>query len=137
MAVAGTPEWSLRLERAETSRLAWAFVLSLVFHLTLWGGYHGGRKVAAWVEANHPAWIQALKALPQLVRKNEPPPAHQLSEPPLLFVDVNPSVATPEPPPNPRFESDKNSQAANPEADKDTGIPKITGTQTDMVKAED
>ncbi len=126
----------MRLERAETSRLAWAFVISLVLHLAAWGTYHGGKRAMAWIETHHPAWIQALKALPQLVKKNQPPPAHPLPEPPLMFVDVNPAVATAEPPPNAKFESDKNSVAANPDIDKDTGIPKISGTQTDMVKAE-
>ncbi len=137
MSAAETPEWSLRLERAETSRLAWAFVISLAFHLLLWGGYHGSKQAVAWVQAHHPEWLQVLNSLPQLAKKKEPPPANPLPEPPLMFVDVNPAVATAEPPPKAKFESDKNSQAANPEADKDTGIPKITGTQTEMAKAED
>lgn len=137
MSVAESPEWSLRLERAETSRLAWAFIISLAFHLMLGGGYYTGKKAVAWVEKHHPAWLEAVKGLQQLVKKNEPPPAHPLPEPPLMFVDVNPAVAVAEPPPNPKFESDKNSQAANPDADKDTGIPRIEGKQTDMAKAED
>lgn len=138
MAVAEAPEWSLRLERAETSRLAWAFIISLALHLFLGGSYYTGKKAVAWIEVHHPSWLQALKALPELVKKSQPPPpAQPLPEPPLMFVDVNPAVAIAEPPPNPKFESDKNSQAANPDADKDTDMPKIDGKQTDMVKAED
>ncbi len=138
MAVAGTPGWSLRLERAESSRLAWAFIISIACHLLLGGGYYTGKKAVAWIEVHHPSWLQTAKSLiPEILKKKEPPPTNPLAEPPLMFVDVNPAVATTEPPPNPKFESDKNSVAANPEADKDTGIPKITGTQTDVPKASD
>ncbi len=139
MSVAEAPEWSLRVERAETSRLAWAFIISLAVHLMLGGGYYSGKKAVSWIELHHPAWLEVLKKLPlpQFVKKKEPPPANPLPEPPLMFVDVNPAVAIAEPPPDPKFESDKNSQAANPDADKDTGMPKIDGKQTDMVKAED
>ncbi len=54
-----------------------------------------------------------------------------------MFVNVNPAVATAEAPKDATFYSDKNSKAANPEADKETNVPKITGKQTDVVKTED
>jgi hypothetical protein len=54
-----------------------------------------------------------------------------------MFVDVNPQQATAEAPKNAKFYSSKNSQAANPDADKDTDIPKISGKQIEVVKAED
>jgi hypothetical protein len=54
-----------------------------------------------------------------------------------VFVDVNPARASAEQPKEAKYYSDKNSIAANPDADKDTGIPKITGTQTQVVKTED
>jgi hypothetical protein len=57
-------------------------------------------------------------------------------EPPLMFVEVNPVAATAEPPKNPRFYSDRNSVAANPDPDQDTGTPKINGTQEHEIKTE-
>jgi outer membrane biosynthesis protein TonB len=54
-----------------------------------------------------------------------------------MFVDVSPAQATAEPPKDAKFYSDKNSQAANPQADQEANIPKITGKQTDIVKTED
>ena len=54
-----------------------------------------------------------------------------------MFVDVNPAVATAEPPKNTKYYSDKNSRAANPDTDVDSNIPRITGTQTQVVRTED
>ena len=136
MSVAGMPKWSLRLEQAESSRLAWAFALSVALHLLVFGAYESNRKFG-WSQYVHwPAWLQPVHRLVDLLktRKTIPPPSR---EAPLLFVDVNPALATAEPPPDSRFYSDKNSRAANPDADKDTGIPKITGTQKDVPRTED
>jgi hypothetical protein len=54
-----------------------------------------------------------------------------------MFVEVNPDVATPEPPKNTPYYSSQNSKAANPDADKDTDVPKISGEQEHVAKAED
>jgi outer membrane biosynthesis protein TonB len=138
MSVAGMPKVSLRLEQAESSRLAWAFVVSLALHLALFGGYEAGKQYDWWQEAHWPAWLQPVKALAALLKKNEiPPPRPQQQETPLLFVDVSPAQAAADPPKDAKFYSDKNSRAANPQADKDTDMPKITGTQTQVVKTED
>jgi hypothetical protein len=56
---------------------------------------------------------------------------------PLVFVDVNPQLATAEPPRDAKFYSNRNSQAANPEIDFEADVPRISGEQTDIVKAED
>jgi len=58
-------------------------------------------------------------------------------EAPLLFVEVTPEQATPEPPKDPKFYSFANSQAANPDASVDTGVPKIDGTQDKVPKTFD
>ena len=54
-----------------------------------------------------------------------------------MFVDVNPAVSVAEPPKNPKFYSSRNSVAANPDADRETDMPKITGTQNEIAKTED
>ena len=131
------PRWSLRLEQAEFSRLAWAFAISLAFHVLVYGGYHTGQKHHLWQDLHWPAWLQPPKILTELlVKKKENPPPPQRQEIPLMFVNVNPAQATAEPPKDAKYYSDKNSRAANPEPDKITEIPKIDGKQTEVVKTE-
>jgi outer membrane biosynthesis protein TonB len=137
MASADMPEFNARVERAETSRLAWAFTLSLCLHLMLYGGYETGKKFGWWENWQWPAWLQSIKLLSEALKKKEttqPPPQPEL---PLVFVDVSPSQSTPEPPKESKFYSDKNSLAANPDADANTDAPKIDGKQTKIVKTED
>lgn len=127
-------ETSLRPGRLYNKRLVWALVISLVFHAMCFGGYEFSRTIL-------PVWLSRVKMLAalaeQLKRKPAPPvqPPH-LSEPPLVFVDVNPATATPEPPKDAKFYSAQNSKAANPEV-ADADIPKITGRQEVVAKAED
>ncbi len=138
MSNAGMPRWSLRLERAETSRLAWAFAISLACHLLIFGTYQTGKKYHLWQNLHWPTWLQPPKMLADLLKKKpNPPPPPQRQDIPLIFVNVNPAQATAEPPKNARYYSDKNARAANPEASKTTETPKITGEQTEVVKTED
>ena len=133
------PETSLRLDRPETTRLAWALALSIALHLLGWGTYSIGKRFHVWEKLHWPAWVQTVTQKLALVvkkdKKETRPPVDR--EPPLMFVDVSPAQATSEPPKNATHYSDKNSQAANPESDKDTAIPKITGTQPQVPKTED
>lgn len=131
---------SLRQEWAESSRLAWAFAISMVLHLLFFGGYELGHKLHWWENAHWPAWLAPLKKLTEAARKQTTPQALQPQppkEPPLLFVEVSPAQETAEPPKAPKFYSSRNSQAANPKADQDTAVPKITGQQTHVIKTED
>jgi hypothetical protein len=137
MSIAGTPRWSLRLERAETSRLAWAFALSLAFHLLIFGTYQTGKKYNIWQTLHLPAWLHAPKVLQEAFKKKESLPPPRSQDIPLMFVNVNPAQATPDAPKETKYYSDKNSLAANPEVDKITDIPKITGTQKEVPKTED
>ena len=130
-------EISLRAGRPDISRLAWALALSLALHLLGWGTYSLGKRFHFWEKVHWPAWVQALTQKLALVAKKEEtrPPIDR--EPPLMFVDVSEAQATSEAPKNAPYYSDKNSKAANPEPDKDTAIPKITGTQPQVPKTED
>src|SRR5512143_2117621 len=137
MSIAGMPRWSLRLEQAEASRLAWAFALSLAFHLAVFGGYQTGNKYHLWQHLHWPAWLQPPKVLADLLKKKESPRPVPRQDTTLMFVNVSPAQATAEPPKDAKFYSDKNSKAANPEANKITDIPKIEGTQVHVPKTED
>jgi hypothetical protein len=130
MSVAGTQLNSLRLSDWERRRLALALALSLAVHLLTWGGYATGEKFGWWQVWHWPAWLQ------RLTQKIETPPVPVVNyEQPLEFVTVEqPSTEAPQ---NAKYYSDKNSRAANPEADRDTGTPKLTGKQTDVPKTED
>ena len=137
MAIAGMPNWSLRLERAETSRLVWAFAISLAFHLLVFSGYQAGQKFQVWQKFRQPAWMQSARMLTDLLKKKETVPlSPQQQQVPLMFVDVSPAQAVTEPPQNTKFYSDRSSRAANKETDKDTNLPKITGKQTEVVRTE-
>ena len=127
----------MRLERAEVSRLAWAFALSLAFHLLVFGAYQTGKKHNLWQNLHLPAWLHAPKILQEAFQKKESPPPPQPQEIPLMFVNVNSAQATAEPPKTAKYYSDKNSLAANPEPDKITEVPKISGNQTVVPKTED
>ena len=108
-------------------------------HLLVFGFYHAGRQLNDWAEARSPAWLRrAAQTLAEVLKKHETEavlPSWQ-SEPPLMYVDVSSLQASLEPPKEARYRSDKNSVAANREADLDTGVPKITGEQTDIPKTD-
>lgn len=140
MSVAGISIGSVRQERAESSRLVWAFIISMVVHLLIFGGYETGRKLQWWENAHWPAWLLPVKRLADALKKKDSLRAAQPLQPqapPLLFVDVNPENASVEAPKNATHYSSLNSQAANPEQDKDSNLPKITGEQKHEPKTED
>jgi len=125
---------SLRPGRFEYKRLGWALLISLMFHLLCYGGYEFTRTVL-------PVWMERVKFLAALAHQLEkkkvvtPPPV--ATEPPLMFVEVNPAAATPEPPKNAKYYSSQNSKAANADSQLDTDIPKIAGQQEHVPKTED
>lgn len=127
-------ESTLRPDRLALARLLWAVGISLVVHLLCYGGYELGKKYNVWSAIHVPAWLQKNKMISSVNQQTRQPLPQEV---PLMFVDVNPQLATVEPPKNAKFYSSKNSQAANPEADQQADVPKITGEQTEMVKAED
>jgi hypothetical protein len=136
MAIAGTPEISLRLEQGETSRLTWAFVFSLALHLSVAGIYYAGHELGWWRNLHWPAWVRSSRMLTELLHKPQSPPEEHQIEVPLVFVEVTPEQATTEAPEKTKFYSNKSSVAANPKP-SDSDVPKIDGKQTEMVKTED
>jgi len=119
------------------SRLAWAFALSLAFHVLVYGGYYTGNKFHVWERLHWPAWLQPPKVIAELLKKKENPAPLARPDIPLMFVNVSPAQASAEAPKDAKYYSDKNSRAANPEAEKVAEIPKIEGTQKEVPKTED
>src|SRR5580765_5614087 len=126
----------MRQSQRDLTRIGWAFAISVSIHLLIAGTYYTGRKFGLWEKLHAPAWMKTTRMLTELLKKQEKA-ARKSPEIPLMFVDVNPTVATPEAPKNSKYYSDKNSKAANPEPDANTDAPKIEGKQTQVVKTED
>src|SRR5216684_1113375 len=138
MSVVGMPESSLRRETTETSRLVWAFAISLMLHLSMFGTYEMGKQFGWWQRMQWPAWMKSPKMLTELLKKQQAAQQVQRQqEIPLIFVDVSPAQATPEPPKDAKYYSNKNSRAANQESEKETATPKIEGKHPELVKTED
>lgn len=129
------PEMSLRLTRREWTRLGWVLAISIAVHLLAWGGYEAGKAFDLWNRLQLPAWARTITQMLAVVKL--PPEKAADREPPLMFVDVNPAQASAEAPKNAAYYSALNSQAANPDADKDTGIPKIEGNQSQVLRTVD
>lgn len=116
---------SLRFSRLETERLLVALVVSLFAHLGVWGTYEVGKKTGLWEKMSH---------LVQRHRQVVPPKLAQ-RENPTIFVDVSqPSTEAPE---KAKYYSDKNSRAANPDAEIDSNQPRLNGKQHNVPKTED
>ena len=121
---------SLRAGRRENRWLAWALALSLAVHLLGWGAYELERRTG-WLE-HWPLFARLQHLLkPVLPPPPQPPPE---TEPQLAFVQV--AESDPIPPTKPKFYSNNNSHAANPDADQNLDTPKLNGRQTDVPLTE-
>jgi hypothetical protein len=133
----------LRLARDLVERfpLATAFLISILIHLFLFGGYRMGKQFGWWdYQATWLIYRQKVKNWLMPQSKVIPPFAQppRKREIPLEFVEVNPAVAVAEPPKETVYYGPLHSVAANPEpAKQDTGKPKLDGTQTQLVRVED
>jgi outer membrane biosynthesis protein TonB len=148
MSAVAAPQLSIRLGRAESKRLAWAFLISVILHLLAYGTYEGGRRLHLWERVQWPAWMVAPRMLTDLFVK--PPSAQALKELekrreeeekqqqiPLMFIEVNPAQAVAEAPQKAQYYAARNSKAANPDATVQSSIPKIDGKQKEVAKTED
>src|ERR1041385_407766 len=136
--MAENPELTMRVGRSEWTRLTWAFVISILLHASIYGGYQAGQRFGWWRNLQLPGWLNPTRMLAGLTKPDrEKKPEEVEVEVPLVFVDVSATQATPEPPKPSPFYSDKNSKAENPDTKADTDTPKIDGKQTEIVKTED
>ena len=127
----------IRLSRRDKQRLLKALLISLAVHLLLFGGYKLANYLNWKPDLLLPRWLKLNRKLEQVIAAKKEAMERQQQEIPLVFVDVSPAQAAAEAPPEAKYYSDKNSQAANPQADKETDIPKITGSQEHVPKTED
>ena len=113
-----------------------ALALSLVIHLTVFGTWKWGKQHGWWRQNSLPAWMQLAqkKLLGQLAKKNSVNAPRAV---PLLFVDVDPSLASAEPPKDAKYYSSDNSEAANPNPKINSDTPRIDGKQDKVLKTTD
>jgi len=100
-----------------------ALAISVAAHLIGFGGYEFGK-----MAAKSSPWLRRLVQT-QIPQKK----IHQIEEP-VQFVMVNRPMT--EAPKNAKYISNKNSVAANPDAEKITDDPKLNGKQTDVAMTE-
>ena len=134
-----------RWRRWQKDPLLHAFLLSIVFHVELVCLVEIGNYRGWWTASLLPGWLRQPK--PSLAAKPMEAPVEpqdlvfrqppQDEEPPLLYVEVDPSLATIESPAEAQYYSARNSLAANPEPDMDAPTPKVDGNQTKIVKTVD
>lgn len=141
MGAADRPRESLRLERTESSRLLRALLLSALLHLLFTGTYYTGKKLHWWDKLEVPRWMQATKFIPPDPKKPADPKQRDTAknqEPPTIFVQVSPRQVTQDAPTrNTPFYSTANSQAANPSPSRNLDVPKIEGSQEQVIRTED
>ena len=111
--------------------LATAFIVSLLLHLALYGGWRWGKHMGWW--EHQATWLLELtkksKHRLDLAQPDQP------REIPLTFVEVDPALAS-QPPKDAKYYGEHNSRAANPEPAAKPE-PKIDGNQTKMVRLLD
>jgi len=121
-----------------------AVAISLLLHFAGIGGVELGHELGWWNRSFVTALIksdvvqemvktaeQRTEQQRQLLQQQPPPEAE------LVFVDVDPSQAAPEPPPDAKYYSAKNTVAANRTKDEEKEAPKLEGTQEKVPKTVD
>jgi outer membrane biosynthesis protein TonB len=116
---------------SENKPLLWALLVSVVVHaLAFWLVFAMTIFSILFSSSKREAIADMLRI--QAARARTQPQ----QEPQLMFVQVDPSQATPDAPKNAKYYSAQNSRAANPDAQQDTDTPKIDGSQTHVPKTE-
>lgn len=140
MASVGTTRWDF--ERA-TGSVARAFVISVLLHALFFAVAETGSRLGWW-ESSPLAWLGRMFDVPASVYSREArlKELEQLREErerplPVMFVDVDPSQASLEVPPDTPYYSAVSSQAANPDPQLDTADPKLEGDQDKVLKTAD
>jgi len=124
----------LRFGRSDFHRLLAALAVALLIHLLVYAGYRA-EKAYHWLERiPTPHWLTRARQKLVIPLAAQKPVEHEV---PLTFVEVNPDQTVTQAPKNAKYYSSKSSRAANPDADRESNLPKIAGKQERMVQTED
>jgi hypothetical protein len=110
-----------------------ALIVSVLLHLLIVCVWREGNAKGWWRNLAMPRWMQLvskamLPAAPKMPAVDAP------SQSQLTFVEVDPALATPEPPKKPLFQAAKNTVAANREIKVPSETPNIDGLQEKYLK---
>lgn len=124
-----------------SNTVARAFALSLLAHIVLISGMELGRGLGFWRHSLLPnssrsALEEEVARTEKLLQEQIRQALNQVPEAQLVFVEVDPSQAIPEPPKDTKYYSSQSSIASNPDP-SDKAQPKIDGTQDKVVKTFD
>lgn len=114
-----------------------ALAASFLFHLLLLLAVETGGRLGWWPQIlSFPGSLPRPAAtLPQIeLEIDVSPPGPEAV---LTYIDVSPAQATAETPPEAKFYSALNAQAANPGPLADSNVPEIKGTQDEVVRTVD
>lgn len=118
-----------------------ALAISLLLHFLVIGGVEIGRSAGFWRVSLLPALSQS-PAIEEVVadaqrREELRKQQEQTPEAELVFMDVDPAQAVPEPPKDAKYYSAQNTLAANPSPKLDLKDPEIDGKQERILKTMD
>jgi hypothetical protein len=137
VSTAGNYPGTLRDDRDFYARLALALLISLLLHGLIYTGYRLNRHYRWLDHVSLPAWLKpAQHFLSKPAPRLEANPTPELTLVPMEFVEVNPATAAAEAPKEAKYYSTANSHAANPKAERESNVPKITGSETRIVRTE-
>jgi outer membrane biosynthesis protein TonB len=130
---------TLRARPWDDSQLLWALVISVVVHLSAFGVFKVGQHYNLWEKIRVPAWVQRITdaLVPALAKRAAQPPKPK-EELPLMFIEVSPDLAVADAPKDARHYAAHSTRATQTDpADKDLGVPKISGQQEQVPRTED
>jgi hypothetical protein len=120
-------------------RIAWSLLLSLIIHLALFATIELSNRFDLWRFTPMAFLARLLGAAPRPAESSPASASAAAIEPearevPMIFVDVDPSQATVETPPDTPFYSPVNSLAADPDPVDDQAQPRLDGKQDKVLK---
>lgn len=110
-----------------------ALTISILLHVLIFFTWHVGQAQGWWRDVSMPRWMRLVSKaiMPAPLKK---PAANLPSQSQLTFVEVDPALATLEPPKKPMFQGAKNTIAANPQIKELSVMPNIHGRQEKFLK---
>jgi len=66
--MAENPDLTVRIKRSDWKRIGWAFVISIILHVMIFGGYRAGQRFGWWQNLHLPAWLDPAKQLAALTK---------------------------------------------------------------------
>jgi len=130
------------LRRLSSNAIGRAFAISVILHFLFVGTLEFGRRMGWWKHSLFPKMLQS-NVYQELIKSAEERRKQQLlqekqqPETQMVFVDVDPSQASPEPPKESKYYSSQNTLASNPDTQLEKETPKIQGKQENVPKTMD